>query len=167
MEYFVRIEEPKKLRVALMSAARDVVLMQTALGELQALRKEKSSVVSAAKDDFRQITSMCRKLSETIADEKARREILNSLRPREPEHAAVFRREAPPLKERQMRPAQKAAQKRSNDMLPEITENDLPMVSRGIKMPDLKMSGSEAKTEVDRLGYTLAQIEKKLAELNK
>ena len=95
MDYFIRIEDPKSLRVALMSTARDALLMQMTLEELQAIRKEKLAMLNCAKEDFRQITNMCKKLSETIADDKVKREILNSLKLKE---------EIQPIKLREFKP---------------------------------------------------------------
>jgi hypothetical protein len=181
MDYFIKIDDPKGLRVALMSAARDSIIMQTTLEELQLIRKNKLALLNYAKEDFRQITSLCKKLSETIADDKYRKEILDLIKARE-DTAHTYKTETktqtkskidalPVLKEETMprikKPATAVIQKRSNkannNTLPEIREENLPAIAMPIK-PQMQV---QTKTEVDRLEYTLSQIEKKLADLQK
>ncbi|MGV8168428.1 MAG: hypothetical protein ACP5N3_00055 [Candidatus Nanoarchaeia archaeon] len=142
MDYFIKIAEPKKLRIGLMSTARDSVIMISALESFVEIRKQKTDVILDLNNDFKELQVLCRQLSELVADEKTRKEALESYRPAVKADTSV-KTNAKPLK--------KGAKDVFVSTVPEKTS-----------APDINR-----KTEADRLEYTLAQIEQKLASLQK
>jgi hypothetical protein len=153
MEYFKKIEEPKKLRISLMIAARDSILVTSMLENFSNIKKEKSELILSLKDDFKEINGLCKQLSNLIADDKTRKEIIESLK-------VVKAKEDPKIVDK-LPPSFKVKT--------EIKQPSVFSVPKD-KYPDVKLPAKEepkGKTEVDRLEYTLSQIEKKLADLTR
>jgi hypothetical protein len=159
MEYFTKIKEPRRLRVALMTAAKDTVVTVAMLEHFTELRAQKTSLIASLRDDFKEMSQLCKTLAELIADEKTRREILAAV------DAPKTRAEAPafaPLaqetvtapvveKDKKGKKGKGKGKKAEPESEPEPMPAELPKRS----------------TEVDRLEYTLNQIEQKLSDLQK
>jgi siroheme synthase (precorrin-2 oxidase/ferrochelatase) len=139
MEYFAKIEEPRKLRISLMTAAKESILAISSLEKIEDIRKRKSDMMAELKNDFSDTSLYCKALADLIADEKTRREILDSIKSIMAEADA---------EEKKALKAKALAAKQTAEV-----EKPVP--------------AAEKKTEVDRLEYTLARIEQKLAELSK
>lgn len=140
MEYFTKIEDPKKLRISLMTAARDSIIVLSMLDSFTEIREQKTELMADLKDDFKEMSILCKQLSEMVSDEKTRKDIL--------ENAKNLR-----IKEEPPKSYSKPGQKEVFKHTPFYPQT---------KTPEVK-----SKTEVDRLEYTLSQIEQKLADLNK
>lgn len=147
MEYFTKIQEPKKLRISMMTAARDSVIIISMLESFTEIRKQKSELVISLKDDFKEMNNLCKQLSEFIADEKTRREALETVRIQ--------------AKEETLKPQSKTIK---NSKIG-VQKTELPKIQTEEEV--MPRFTPKQKTEADRLEYTLAQIEQKLADLQK
>ncbi|MGV8163131.1 MAG: hypothetical protein ACP5N2_07405 [Candidatus Nanoarchaeia archaeon] len=157
MEYFTKIKEPKKLRVSMMTAARDSVIIISMLESFSETRKEKALIVSSLREDFKEMNSLCRQLSELIADEKTRREVLDAVKINIKAHK----------EEIQKKEVQKIPPKVEIKVpKPAPVKKELPKIQTEEEVMPQRILPKE-KTEVDRLEYTLSQIEQKLSDLQR
>jgi hypothetical protein len=145
MEYFAKIQEPKKLRLSMMQTAKESILMTSLLGDIEAIKVQKTDLMNEIKDDFKQIDEFCKFMSGIIADEKTRTEIIESAKTFQPKEHTKIKLEVP---------------------LPKVHEHKSHHVEVEKDLPKITVN-QKSKTEVDRLEYTLSQIEKKIADLSK
>ena len=141
MEYFAKIQEPKKLRLSLMKAARESIILVSLLEEIERLRETRAELMDAVKEDFKSMEESCNALLNLLGDEKSRQELINSFRETQKEEE---REDAKAVR------------------LSPRTHSDIKARSKQTPVLDIK-----AKTEVDRLEYTLKQIEDKIASLSR
>ncbi|MFA6073593.1 MAG: hypothetical protein WC758_05755 [Candidatus Woesearchaeota archaeon] len=145
MEYFTKINEPRKLRISLMTAAKESVVLLSMLEDLYELRRTKIEVVKSIKDDFKELNILCSQLANLVADEKTRKEVLEAIK---------------------LSASSKDVPSKKSEVLKLPTEKKDSIKNVKNTSDEVKVSEIKKKTEVDRLEYTLSQIEQKLADLN-
>ena len=128
MEYFARIQEPKKLRLSMMKTARESIVMMALIEEVEIIREQKLELIDSLKEDFDCITKFYGDMANLMGDEKTRSEIIKT-----------------------------------------AAKEDVPSKPRTkAKVSEQKEAHSleKSKTDVDRLEYTLKQIEDRIAQLS-
>lgn len=145
MEYFAKIDEPKKLRLSLMKAARESIVMISTLEEVEMIRQRKTELMEEVKEDFKNIEEFCKEMSNRLGDEATRKEMIESFKQM--------------MKEEEKADAK--AMKLTPKASPKEKEKEKPQEKPAPKL-DMKV-----KTDVDRLEYTLKQIEQKISDLSK
>lgn len=135
MEYFAKISEPRKLRLSMMTCAKESIIMISLLEEIEAIRQKKTELFDETREDLRACSELMTRMNEFIGDEKTRMEVLNSY----------------------------TASEKSE---PHKTAKPQAKVSES-KNSAASYDGIKEKTEVDRLEYTLRQIEERIAKLSK
>jgi hypothetical protein len=148
MEFYAKIDEPRKLRINFMLAARESIIAFSRLEQLEEIRRRKVNLIGAMKEDFRDAAVACKALSELVSDEKTRKTILEA-------YKALKAQEA---KELAPKPAVKAP-------LKPVKVKHAVLAEKAIEEP-LQIEVKK-KTDMDRLEYTLNMIEQKLSELQK
>jgi hypothetical protein len=157
MEYFAKIDEPKKLRIGLMTAAKESIIACSILENIEDIRQKKLNLTAELREDFRDASISCKELSELISDEKTRKAILDSFNEFHKKELAAQNIQAAMTKANgNSTPKAAPVPKAKQHEVKYTKEEDEPLPM------DVKK-----KTDVDRLEYTLSQIEQKLADLNK
>ncbi len=150
MEYFAKIDEPKKLRISLMLAAKESILACSILENIDQIRQTKLNLAAELREDFKEASASCKALSDLISDEKTRKAILDSFN--------EMRKKALEQQKQAMTPPK----------LDAVPKQQLPKAQKSKTEQDEPLPiDVKKKTDIDRLEYTLSQIEQKLAELNK
>jgi hypothetical protein len=147
MEFYAKIDEPRKLRINFMLAAKESIIAFSRLEQLEEIRRRKVNLIGAMKEDFRDAAVACKALSELVSDEKTRKTILEA-------YKALKAQEA---KEIAPKPAVKAPLKPPKPKHAVAAEKAEEPLQIEVKK----------KTDMDRLEYTLGMIEQKLSELQK
>lgn len=155
MEYFAKIDEPKKLRISLMIAAKESIIAYSNLERLEDIRQRKLNLLAGMREDFKDASAACKALSELVSDEKTRRSILEAYKElREKETKEIAKTQKFIAQKGSPRSLPAAAKIKAQEAKVKAEEEPLPMPVK-------------KKTDMDRLDYTLSMIEQKLADLTR
>jgi hypothetical protein len=165
MEYFAKITEPKKLRINFMLAAKGSIICLSIMKNIEEIRRKKLDMIAELKEDFKDTSVYCKALSDLISDEKTRNAILESFN--EFRKKELAKQDAPPAfpKAKPLIPVKPQPVKA-------IPAKAQPVKSKPVEILEVPaeeplISPVKKQTDVDRLEYTLSQIEQKLADLSK
>lgn len=148
MGYFARIGKPKELRINILEASKETVICLVKEKELMSIRAQKQKVIEDVQKDIYTIQSYSRRIEQLFPYKELKEEALKEKKERD---AKLPPLQTPELKEI---PTKK-----------ETIKTTPPKPLKKELSKELKLD-PHRNADLDRLEYTLKNIEKKIAELN-
>jgi len=170
MTYFAKINDPKKVRIALLEASRETLILLRQQKLFLQNKDQKTKLIDSLKKDLKDITDMARRFEELLPNKEIRQEILDERARLKAEIKELQKSTNEKIKRKQSDDARQlkvldAAAKVSKSRKKVVSQpkvEEKPPVSASEAVSDL---GVSPVTDLDRLEYTLSKIESKINEL--